>query len=307
MVGALTMVVPVLGEGMWGTALAATSTIETQRSMQNFQRNWAAVESSKSELDAINGQSKAELKDISNEIQAVQGTLLNAMPGSAEQLEAQTRMTELLAKKYINQYKRDEACKRICAEILGKIMDIEDDMDTLSKAYAEKNSDEMRQFKNRMLKSVQQVVQDSALESVNLGKSLDAKADPALRSWVKNSDRYWATTARIVQSQLARRARVQNNPFATHKINARNFRSMIETLQAQLRANEEHNKQMLSILKANAEFQGAAIVSRQMNKTMGDMFVNIDQDYDSTGVNTRYEEDWQQVKLTEPSMDFFDN
>ena len=281
-------------------AFASThrSSLEVQRSIQ---ANWSAVEASKSSLDAEMAATKENLATIEGEIAAVKGTLINASPGSAEQLEAKTRLVELLAAKHLAIYNRDKKVKKICADILGEVLQLEEGLAAMSRIHAAKHSPEMQSFKRNILKYVQSTIDESTQETMNIQRELGNNAEPAVQMWLKNSSRMWDLTATIVQGQLARGPGSYQYSYRTNQINAANFRSMYETLLAKLSADGEHTKQMLSSLKLSAELQVAALIGKQMHEGVGEIFAEIEHEYDnSTGLNRRYDEDYDDLQLVQP-------
>ncbi len=293
----------VLALALCATPLVAQAT--TQRSSLEVQRsiqaNWSAVESSKSSLDAEMATAKENLASIEGEIAAVKGTLINASPSSAEQLDAKTRLVELLASKHLATYNRDQKIKQICADILGEVLELEEGLAAMGQIHAAKYAPEVQNFKRKILGYVQSTIDESSQETMNIQRELGNNAEPAVQMWLRNSSRMWDLTATIVQGQLARGPGSFEYSYRTNQINAANFRSMYETLLAKLGADGEHTKQMLMSLKLSAELQVAALIGKQMHEGVGEIFTDIEHEYDNnTGLNRRYDQDYDDLQLIQP-------
>ena len=97
------------------------STIEIQR---DIQKKWAEVENLRSKYTSLWAESGEVIARLDEQIEDAKTTLHTAQEGSAQQLEAQTRLTELLAEKHIKVFVWCEKCKGIGTEIVHRIVDI---------------------------------------------------------------------------------------------------------------------------------------------------------------------------------------
>lgn len=280
-------------------AASTSSTVEIQ---QDLQKHWSEVESLQSEYSAIKSKSAMELTRINNQIELLKRTVTTAPKGSAERLEARTRLTELISEKHIGEYEREQACKRIIADIITSVLKVEADLGKMERVYGMKNNKEARQWGRTTINLVKQMVKEVQGENRNFSKEIFDNADPLLVASIKNSRAFFNSTQKIVLDFLNRSVEQKDYSVASRRHNAFKFRGAFETLGAQKSANSSHHKQILLSIKANAELQAAAIIARLMDKTIGGITEEINADFDNSGNNAGFRDDWSFVKLTEPDI-----
>jgi len=278
------------------------STKEIQRAIQ---QNWAAVESLNSKYYATQDMSDREIVSLSDQIEETKTIFITAPEGTAAQLNAQTRLIELLTEQHIEKFRQSEECKGIAAQILGKILNVERGLARLEKMNGSKTTDEVGLWRKKMFDLVSKVIEDARIESLNFANELHVFADATLRDYINDSQQYSEATSRFVLDVL--------NPndgggssfstISTQKRNCFNFLGAFETLTAELNSKMSDNKQILLALKANAELQGAAIVKKLLEKTVGNITAGIKSVYVPGGRNNNErEKDWANVRLTAPRI-----
>jgi len=277
------------------------STKEIQRAIQ---QNWAAVESLNSKYDATQNMSDREIARLGDQIEETKTIFITAPEGSAGQLNAQTRLIELLTDLHIEKFRRSEGCRGLAAQILGRILDIERNLARMQKMNGGRNTDEVGRWREKMFGLVSDVIEDARIESLSFANELHACADPTLREYISNSQRYCESTSRIVLDLLhPDDGRGSFSTVSTQKRNCFNFRGAFETLAAELKSKMSHNKQILLALKGNAELQAASIVKKLLEKTVGNIIDGIKSVYAPRGrSNAEREKDWDYVRLTEPRI-----
>ena len=160
---------PALPRLSFDSAIAAStpSTVEIQ---QDLQKHWSEVESLQSEYSAVKSKSALELSKINDQIEGLKRSLTTAPKGSAERLEAKTRLTELIAAKHIGEYEREQACKRIIGDILKSVLKVEADLEEMERVHGMKNNEEARQWGRTTIDGIKQMVEEVQGENRSFSK-----------------------------------------------------------------------------------------------------------------------------------------
>lgn len=292
---------PVLPHLSFDNAMAAStpSTVEIQ---QDLQQHWSEVESLQSEYSAIKSKSALELTRINNQIESLKRAVTTASKRSAERLEARTRLTELITARHIGEYEREQACRRIIADIITSVLKVEADLEEMERVYGTKKNKEAMQWVKTTINLIGQMVKEVQVENRSFSKGILDNADPLLVAKIKTSRAFFDSTSKIVLDSLNRSVEQKDYSVGNRLLNAFKTRGAFETLRAQKMSNTSHHEQILMVLKANAEMQAAAIIARLMDKTIGGITEEINANFDSSGDNAKFREDWDLVKLTEPDI-----
>jgi len=280
-------------------AASTPSTVEIQ---QDLQKHWSEVEKLQSEYSAIKSKSAMELTRINNQIESLKRSVTTAPKGSAERLEARTRLTELITARHIGEYEREQACKRIIEDIITSVLKVEADLEEMEQVYGMKKNKETMQWVRTSINLVGEMVKEVQQENRSFSKGILDNADPLLVAKIKTSRAFFDSTSKIVLDSLNRSVEQKDYSVGSRLLNAFKTRGAFETLGAQKSANNSHHEQILMAIKANSEMQAAAIIARLMDKTIGGITEEINADFDSSGDNAKFRDDWNLVKLTEPDI-----
>ena len=239
---------------------------------------------------------------INNQIESLKRAVITAPKRSAEKLEARTRLTELITAKKIGEYEHEQACKRIITDIITSVLRVEADLAKMERVRSKKENKEIRQWEKTIIDWVEQAAKEVQGENRCLSKEILNNADPLLTARIQSSQAYYDTTLKIVLHSLKHSVEQKDYSVDRHLLDAFKTRGAFEILQAQCNSNNSHHKQILMALKANAEMQAAAIIARLMDKTIGGITQEINADFDNSGNNVKFQDDWDLVKLTEPDI-----
>ena len=156
-------------------AASTPSTVEIQ---QDLQKHWSEVENLQSEYSAIKSKSAMELTRINNQIESLKRSVTTAPKGSAERLEARTRLTELITARHISEYEREQAYKRIIEDIITSVLKVEADLEEMEQVYGMKKNKETMQWVRTSINLVGEMVKEVQQENRSFSKRILDNADP---------------------------------------------------------------------------------------------------------------------------------
>lgn len=273
------------------------SNVELQ---QDIQAQWKELQGLQGELRNVDSLGAAESGALDEQIEATKLKIQTTPKTSAANLEARTRLTELLFNKSYSTIKRVQEKRKLVDQILQRIMKVEENTEQMQGAFGSRDEHELQAMKKEALVFLEQELSNQSMENQGFEKDLRWVDDPLIKEQLDSSKRYRDGIASIVRQMLKAQNQGQSDVYRRQQVVAYKFRGAFETLNARLVNEKVHQEQLLAALKSNAELQSAALMVQLMKDSIGDVPSAIEAELNDMGENRAHNRDWDTVRLTEP-------